>query len=155
MRVVDLRGRLLTKRGYQELLPRAPLDIDSALTAIAPILESVKQGNESTLKELSMKFDGVEPDSLRVPTSIMESALANLDPQLREIIIEAIRRVRIVHRDRRCVRCGHGVRGLEVVALRRSWTRTGHRRGGRDHPDRSRDVRGRRIRSDTGVRAGR
>ena len=99
MRVVDLRGRLLTKRGYQELLPRAPLDIDSALTAIAPILESVKQGNESTLKELSMKFDGVEPESLRVPTSILESALANLDPQLREIIIEAIRRVRIVHRD--------------------------------------------------------
>lgn len=99
MRVVDLRGRHLSKRGYQELLPRAPLDIDAALAAIAPILDAVKNGNESTLTDLSMKFDGVKPDSLRVPSSVVESALSNLEPELREIITEAIRRVRIVHRD--------------------------------------------------------
>lgn len=99
MRIVDLRGRALTKRGYQELLPRAPLDIDAALTAIAPILDSVKHGNESTLKELSMKFDGVAPEILRVPSSVIELALEDLDSQLREIIVEAIRRVRTVHRD--------------------------------------------------------
>ena len=99
LRVVDLRGRYLSKRSYQDLLPRAPLDIDSALTTISPILESVKNGNESTLLELSKKFDGIAPQSLRVPESVIASALTNLDPQLKNIIREAIRRVRIVHRD--------------------------------------------------------
>jgi histidinol dehydrogenase len=99
LRVVDLRGRYLSKRSYQDLLPRAPLDIDSALTTISPILESVKNGNESTLLELSKKFDGIAPQSLRVPESVIASALTNLDPQLENIIREAIRRVRIVHRD--------------------------------------------------------
>lgn len=99
MRVVDLRGRHLSKRGYQELLPRAPLDIDAALEAITPILESVKNGNEATLKDLSLRFDAVSPESLRVPAHVIETALTNLEPQLREIITESIRRVRIVHRD--------------------------------------------------------
>lgn len=99
MRVVDLRGRHLSKRGYQELLPRAPLDIDAALEAITPILESVKNGNETTLKDLSLRFDAVSPESLRVPANVIETALTSLEPQLREIITESIRRVRIVHRD--------------------------------------------------------
>lgn len=99
MRVVDLRGRQLSKRDYQQLLPRAPLDIDAALEAITPILESVKNGDESTLKDLSLRFDGVSPESLRVPAHVIETALTNLEPQLREIITESIRRVRIVHRD--------------------------------------------------------
>lgn len=99
MRVVDLRGRQLSKRGYQELLPRAPLDINTALSDIKPILDSVKNGDESTLLELSSRFDGIAPQSLRVPKAVMSSALTNLDPQLREIITESVRRVRIVHRD--------------------------------------------------------
>ena len=101
MRVVDLRGRQLSKRGYQELLPRAPLDINSALSDIKPILDSVKNGDESTLLELSSRFDGIAPQSLRVPKAVMSSALTNLDQQLREIIAESVRRVRIVHRDQR------------------------------------------------------
>ena len=99
MRVVDLRGRQLSKSGYQELLPRAPLDINSALSDIKPILDSVKHGDESTLLELSSRFDGIAPQSLRVPKAVMSSALTTLDPQLREIITESVRRVRIVHRD--------------------------------------------------------
>ena len=99
MRVVDLRTRHLNKRGYQELLPRAPLDINSALETVNPIIESVKNGDESTLLALSEKFDGVAPRSLRVPQEVIEEALSELDSQLRSIIVEAIRRVRIVHRD--------------------------------------------------------
>ena len=99
MRVVDVRNRHLTKRGYQELLPRAPLDINTALEAITPIIESVKSGDESTLLELSEKFDGIRPSSLKVPAEVIDAALRALDPQLRSIITESIRRVRIVHRD--------------------------------------------------------
>lgn len=99
MRVLDLRGQHLSKANYQGLLPRANFDIDAALTEIAPIIDAVKNGDESTMLELSYKFDGVAPANIRVPSEVIESALLNLTPELREIITEAIRRVRIVHRD--------------------------------------------------------
>lgn len=110
MRVVDLRGKRLTKAQYQSLLPRAEIDIESALASIEPILSAVKNGNESTLKDLSLKFDGIAPESLRVPQSVIDEALTNLDPNLKTVISEAIRRVRIVHRDQR-----RGISNVRVV----------------------------------------
>ncbi|MEY3156789.1 MAG: hypothetical protein RL257_809, partial [Actinomycetota bacterium] len=101
MRVVDLRDRQLSKSEYQRLLPRAEFDIDSALAAIKPILQSVKDGDETTLKELSLKFDGVAPESIRVPKSIIDQALQQLDVGLKQVILEAIRRVRVVHLDQK------------------------------------------------------
>ncbi|MEY3345772.1 MAG: hypothetical protein RLZZ581_566 [Actinomycetota bacterium] len=101
MRVVDLRGRQLSKSEYQRLLPRAEFDIESALVAIKPILQAVKEGDESTLKELSLKFDGVAPESIRVPKSVIDQALQQLDVGLKQVILEAIRRVRVVHLDQK------------------------------------------------------
>ena len=101
MRVLDLRGRRLSKSDYQSLIPRAEIDIESALQSIAPILAAVKSGDESTMNELSLKFDGIEPKSLRVPQEIIDEALEQLDPGLKAVIVEAIRRVRIVHGDQR------------------------------------------------------
>lgn len=101
MRVVDLRGQRLSKSGYQSVIPRAEIDIESALIAITPILNAVKSGDESTMRELSLKFDGIEPKSLRVPKEIIDDALRQLDPTLKDVIVEAIRRVRIVHADQR------------------------------------------------------
>lgn len=99
MRELDLRGQHLSKSEYQNLLPRAGMDIASALEAIAPILTAVEKGDENTLKDLSLKFDGVAPDSIRVPQQIIDSALDTLDPALKVIILESIRRVRVVHGD--------------------------------------------------------
>jgi histidinol dehydrogenase len=99
MRELDLRGQHLSKSEYQNLLPRAEMDIASALEAIAPILTAVEKGDENTLRDLSLKFDGVAPDSIRVPQQIIDSALDTLDPALKVIILESIRRVRIVHGD--------------------------------------------------------
>lgn len=101
MRVVDLRGRQLSKSEYQRLLPRAEFDIENALVAIKPILQAVKEGDESTLKELSLKFDGVAPESIRVPKSVIDQALQQLDVGLKQVILEAIRRVRVVHLDQK------------------------------------------------------
>jgi len=115
MRVVDVRERRLSKREYQSILPRADMDIDSALKAIEPILSAVKNGDESTLLELSLKFDGVAPAKLKVPKDIIDSALASLDSSLKSVIQEAIRRVRAVHRDQiRGVTTSRVVDGGEV-----------------------------------------
>jgi histidinol dehydrogenase len=115
MRIVDVRGRTHTKRGYQSLLPRAEMDIESALKTIEPVLAAVKDGNESTLQELSLKFDGIAPTQLRVPQEIIDAAVNSLHPSLKTTIAEAIRRVRIVHRDQiRGVTTSRVVDGGEV-----------------------------------------
>ena len=115
MRIVDVRGRTHTKREYQSLLPRAEMDIESALKTIEPVLAAVKDGNDSTLQELSLKFDGIAPTQLRVPQEIIDDAVNSLHPSLKATIVEAIRRVRIVHRDQiRGVTTSRVVDGGEV-----------------------------------------
>lgn len=110
MRLLDLRGTRLTKSQYQELMPRAQMDIAAALSAIEPILEAVKSGDEATLLELSKRFDGVASQSLRVPQSVIDRSLAQLTPELKSVILESIRRVRLVHQDQR-----RGVTTTKVV----------------------------------------
>lgn len=97
LRRVDLRGRALTKAQYQRELPRAALDVSEAMIAIEPILARVKNGNESDLIALSEEFDRVRPASIRVPQSALDSALANLDPEIRRALEVSAARIRTVH----------------------------------------------------------
>ena len=99
IRTVDFRGRSLSKAQYRSELPRAKLDIDTALSSIAPILETVKSATEIDLLNLCEKFDGVRPKSIRVPLVEITSALANLDPEIRSALEEAIRRITKAHTD--------------------------------------------------------
>ncbi len=97
LRRVDFRGRALTKAQYQRELPRAALDVSEAMIAIEPILARVKNGNESDLIALSEEFDRVRPASIRVPQSALDSALANLDPEIRRALEVSAARIRTVH----------------------------------------------------------
>ena len=99
IRTVDFRGRSLSKVGYRYELPRAELDIETALVSISPILQSVKNGTESDLLDLCEKFDGSRPKSIRVPISEINAALDSLNPEIREALEEAIRRVTKAHSD--------------------------------------------------------
>jgi len=99
IRTVDFRGRSLSKVGYRNELPRAELDIETALVSISPILQSVKNGTESDLLDLCEKFDGSRPKSIRVPISEINSALESLNPEIREALEEAIRRITKAHTD--------------------------------------------------------
>ena len=99
IRTLDLRGQHLTKGDYQKLLPRATLDIATAMVAIEPILEQVKNGSESDLIALGEKFDGVKPAHIRVPAKVISDSLATLAPEIRSSLEEAIRRIQKVHSD--------------------------------------------------------
>lgn len=99
IRRVDLRGKRLSKSEYRAALPRAAMDIDAALQQIAPIIDQVKTGTVADLNNLSEKFDGVRPSNIRVPREVIEKSLTKLNPALRTVIEESIRRVRIVHKD--------------------------------------------------------
>jgi histidinol dehydrogenase len=97
LRRVDLRGKKLTKGQYQRELPRATLDVAAAMVTIEPILERVKNGDESDLIALCEEFDRVRPASIRVPQSALDSALANLDPTIRAALELSAARIRTVH----------------------------------------------------------
>ncbi len=99
IRSLDLRGKTLTKAGYQKAIPRAVLDIAAAMVAIEPILQKVKSGTEADLLQLAQEFDGVLPDSIRVPQAALDKALAELDPKVRAALELSAERIRKVHND--------------------------------------------------------
>jgi len=99
IRTLDLRGKALTKAGYQKAIPRATLDIAAALVSIEPILQKVKTGTEADLIQLAEEFDGVRPASIRVPQSALDKSLAQLDPKIRTALELSAERIRKVHND--------------------------------------------------------
>ena len=99
IRSLDLRGKALTKAGYQKAIPRASLDISAAMVAIEPILQKVKTGTEADLLQLGEEFDGVRPNSIRVPQAAIDKALADLDPKIRTALELSAERIRKVHND--------------------------------------------------------
>jgi histidinol dehydrogenase len=97
LRIVDFRGRNLSKSQYFRELPRAALDVSAAMELIAPILEKVKDGQESDLLDLAEEFDGVRPPSVKVPRSLIQKSLDDLAPEIRRALEISIERIRKVH----------------------------------------------------------
>jgi histidinol dehydrogenase len=96
---IDLRGRL--PEDLRSVLPRADLDVAAALEKVRPICEDVRRRGSAAVRDHTRAFDGVEPDTLRVPAEAISEALDTLDPAVREALEESIRRARLVHRDQR------------------------------------------------------
>ena len=101
---LDLRGaalRDLDALALRNALPRAELDVEAALDIVRPICEQVHAGGAQAVLDLDEKFDKVRPPSLRVPGEVIAAAVEQLDPALREALLESIRRARIVHEAQR------------------------------------------------------
>ncbi|SDU75693.1 histidinol dehydrogenase [Jiangella alkaliphila] len=103
IRRIDLRGRLAAGESldYRTLVPRAPIDVEAALEAVRPICDDVRQRGLAAVKELTLRFDGVELEQVRVAQGDIDDALGTLDPRVRAALEESIRRARLVHADQR------------------------------------------------------
>lgn len=119
IRRVDLRGVRHSKAEVQDLLPRATLDVNEAMKLIAPILNRVKNGGVEDLYALGEEFDGVRPPSLRVPQSALDTALADLDPEIRRSLEISIERIRKVHNDQ--VREPHTTKVVDGGTVTERW----------------------------------
>ncbi len=95
---IDLRG---SKADPRTALPRAALDVDTAVETVRPICADVRRRGADALRDLGERLDGVRPTELRVPVHAVAQALAGLDPDVRAALEEAIRRARLVHADQR------------------------------------------------------
>ncbi|GAA4404058.1 histidinol dehydrogenase [Tsukamurella soli] len=98
IRRIDLRGA--TDIGH-DVLPRADLDVESAVEIVRPVCDDVRRRGAVAVREITARFDGVDVPTARVTPQALQSALAGLDPAVRAAIEESIRRARIVHREQR------------------------------------------------------
>lgn len=94
---IDLRGSTPTRAQLRAALPRGGVDVDSVLDQVHPVVDDVRERGVAAAMDLSERFDGVRPDSIRVPREQLTKALAELDPAVREALETAIERTRIVH----------------------------------------------------------
>jgi len=97
---IDLRGRPLDA-DLCGVLPRAAVDVDSAVHAVRPVVEAVRDRGAGAVREATLRFDGVRLGDLRVPAAALVDALDRLDPAVRAALTESIRRARLVHQAQR------------------------------------------------------
>jgi histidinol dehydrogenase len=84
-------------RPYDDVLPRAALDVEHAVELVRPVVQDVRDRGRAAVLEATERFDRVTHTSTRVPAAALEQALDGLDPQVRIALDEAIRRARLVH----------------------------------------------------------
>ncbi|HUA29154.1 MAG TPA: histidinol dehydrogenase [Streptosporangiaceae bacterium] len=97
---VDLRGETaasLRRARLDGVLPRARVDVESALEAVRPVCEDVRQRGAAAVRDQTRRFDGVDLASTRVGEQALGDALAGLEPPVRAALQEAARRARLVH----------------------------------------------------------
>ncbi|HEX9359449.1 MAG TPA: histidinol dehydrogenase, partial [Streptosporangiaceae bacterium] len=99
---IDLRGSSaaqLTREKLAPVLPRAGLDVEAAIEKVRPICDDVRHRGAAAVRDYTLRFDGVDLASTRVPAAALAAALAALDPGLRAALEETIRRLRLVCRN--------------------------------------------------------
>ena len=102
IRRIDLRGQASKARpdgaaahaGYRDVVPRADTDVDATVEVVRPILDAVRERGIEAVLELSLRFDGVDSDSIAVPEQATADALMALDEEVRAGLEESISRLR-------------------------------------------------------------
>jgi histidinol dehydrogenase len=83
--------------GLRRLLPRAGMDVSAAIEQVRPTVEAVRDRGAAAVIEATARFDGVTPDTLRVPAGAIAAAAETLGTAVRAALGEAIERARLVH----------------------------------------------------------
>ena len=95
MRVIEITGPI-TQDQIRGALPRASVSVEKALETVLPLIEDVKTNSLSALLNQAERFDGVRPEFVRVPQSVIDQSVSQLSTELRTAIETAIERVRKV-----------------------------------------------------------
>ncbi len=98
---IDLRGTTLSTARLRGVLPRGGVDVDAVLPTVRPVVADVAERGAQAALEYGERFDGVRPDTVRVPVAALAEALAALPVDVRAALEVAIERTRAVHADQR------------------------------------------------------
>ncbi|WP_018297041.1 histidinol dehydrogenase [Corynebacterium lubricantis] len=101
LKVTDLRGRTPSTSELRRVLPRGGTDVNAVLPTVTPIVEDVKCHGAKKALEYGQKFDGITPESVRVPQSVIDAALEGISDEVEEALKQAIARIRKVHAEQK------------------------------------------------------
>lgn len=86
---------------WPQLCARPELDNAAVLASTKSILSEVRSRGDAALLDLTEKFDGYRPESLRLSPDLLESAAGEIDPELKAAIAVAERNIRRFHEAQR------------------------------------------------------
>jgi histidinol dehydrogenase len=87
----------LSPEERQALLTRPVLDDSDKESAVQAIIDRVRKEGDTAVRELTAKFDGFEPELLKVPAEQLESAKTTVEPEILEAIEYAGDRIHAFH----------------------------------------------------------
>jgi len=96
IRLLDLRGQVISAEVVARELPRAAIDMAAAVEDVRPLVSQIRNEGASALVELAKKFDGIDINPIKVTSDELSQALNALDFDLKaslEIAIDRVRRV--------------------------------------------------------------
>jgi len=94
IQIIDVRE---IRQISSPVVPRAQLDVESALNQINPVLVDVEKNGDEAVLNWNEKFDGIKPKSLRVPQEVIDKAFSEMSPDVIEALKESIKRTTKVH----------------------------------------------------------
>jgi histidinol dehydrogenase len=94
IRRVDLRGAADPASDIRTVVPRASVDVATAMDSAARICADVRRRGEDAVLAATRRFDSVEDPVLAVPSAAIDQAYEQLDPDVRTALAESIRRLR-------------------------------------------------------------
>jgi len=119
---LDLRG---FTGDWRARLPRPQAATNLPVEAVRAILAEVRAGGDEAVLALTEKFDGVRPESLRVPQAEVDAALDAIPPLLRESLESARANILAYHRHQVREDARHQRDGIVVREMHRPVDRAG------------------------------
>ena len=119
---LDLRGFTGDLRAH---LPRPHAATNLPIDAVNAVLAEVRTGGDDAVLALTEKFDGVRPETLRVPQAEVDAALEGIPPLLRESLEAARANILAYHRHQAREDARHERDGIVVRELFRPVDRAG------------------------------
>lgn len=112
---LDLRA---VEGDLRSMLPSPKLAGQGPVQSVREILAAVKAGGDAAVAELTRRFDGVQPESLRVPHEQVAGAVERIDTPLRRALEEAARAITEFHEAERAAHAGFEHRNSDGVVNR-------------------------------------
>lgn len=100
------------------MLPAPKGPDEGPVQVVREILAAVREGGDTAVAELTRRFDGAEPASLRVPPDEITAAASQVAPALRRALEEAARAIRDFHEAELAAHHGFGHVGADGVVTR-------------------------------------